>query len=89
MDSEAHFLKKAAEVHLEQDAVDALPRHGFRSLGQLAFAVGQPGQVIPEQDFQQFCKTVAPSASQASIASIRRLLFEAHRRSPCSNCDSN
>ena len=77
VDSEAHFLKRAAEVHLEQDAVDALQRHGFRSVGQLAFAVGQPGQVIPEQDFQQFCKTVAPSASQASIASIRRLLFEA------------
>ena len=77
VDSEAHFLKRAAEVHLAQDSIDALQLHGFRSLGQLAFAVGQPGQVIPEADFQQFCKTVVPSASQASIGSISRLLFEA------------
>ena len=77
MDSEAHFLKRASEVHIDQPSLDALTRQGFRTLGQLAFAVGQPGQVIPETDFQNFCRTIVPSASAACIASIRRLLFEA------------
>ena len=77
VDSEAHFLKRASEIHIDQPALDALTRHGFRSLGQLAFAVGQPGQVIPESDFQNFCRTIVPSASTACVASIRRLLFEA------------
>ena len=77
VDSEAHFLKRASEIHIDQSALDALTQHGFRSLGQLAFAVGQPGQVIPETDFQSFCRTIVPSASAACIASIRRLLFEA------------
>ena len=72
VDSEAHFLKRAAEVHIDQPTLDALTRHGFRSLGQLAFAVGQPGQVIPEADFQSFCRTVVPSASTACLASLRR-----------------
>ena len=77
MDSEAHFLKRAAEVYIDQPTLDTLTRHGFRGLGQLAFAVGQPGQVIPEADFQSFCRTIVPSASAACVASIRRLLFEA------------
>ena len=77
VDSEAHFLKRASEIHIDQPALDALTRHGFRSLGQLAFAVGQPGQVIAETDFQNFCRTIVPSASAACVASIRRLLFEA------------
>ena len=77
VDSEAHFLKRASEIHLDQPTIDALQRHGFRSLGQLAFAVGQPGQVIPETDFQNFCRTIVPSAAAACVASLRRLLFEA------------
>ena len=74
VDSEAHFLKRASEIHVDQPALDALTRHGFRSLGQLAFAVGQPGQVISESDFQNFCRTIVPSASAACVASIRRPL---------------
>ena len=60
VDSEAHFLKRASEVHIYHPTLAALTRHGFRSLGQLAFAVGQPGQVIPETDFQSFCRTIVP-----------------------------
>ena len=73
VNNEAHFLKRASEVYIDQPALDALTRHGFRSLGQLAFAVGQPGQ----DDFQSFCRTIVPSASAACVASIRRLLFKA------------
>ena len=59
-------LKRAAEVHLAQDSVNALRQQAFQCLGQLALAGGQPGQAFPEEGFQQFCRTVVPSASQVT-----------------------
>ena len=77
IESEAHFSKRATEVRLSAASLEALRNHGFSTLGQLAYAVGQPGQVIPEAEFGDWSRTHVPAASAADLASLRRLLFEA------------
>ncbi|CAE7578426.1 unnamed protein product [Symbiodinium sp. CCMP2592] len=77
VESEAHFVQRAAEVRLSDASVQALRRHGFRTLGQLAYTVGQPGQLIPEAEFTDWCRNHVPAASAADLASLKRLLFEA------------
>ena len=77
VDSETHFVARAAEVRLSDASVLALRRHGFRALGQLAYTVGQPGQLIPELEFVDWCRNHVPAATAADLASLQRLLFEA------------
>ncbi|CAE7263534.1 unnamed protein product, partial [Symbiodinium sp. CCMP2456] len=77
VESEAHFVARAAEVRLSDASVLALRRHGFRTLGQLAYTVGQPGQLIPELEFVDWCRNHVPAATAADLASLKRLLFEA------------
>ena len=77
VESEAHFSKRATEVRLSAASLQALQDHEFRTLGQLAYAVGQPGQVIPEAEFAEWTRAHVPAASAADLASLRRLLFEA------------
>ncbi|CAE7214389.1 unnamed protein product, partial [Symbiodinium sp. CCMP2456] len=73
----AHFAARAAEVRLSNESILALKRHGFQTLGQLAYAVGQPGQLIPELEFTDWCRAHVPAASAADLASLKRLVFEA------------
>ena len=61
---------------VQSEAHFNLQSHGFTTLGHLAYAVGQPGQVIPEAEFNTFCGNHVPGASSADVASVRRLLFE-------------
>ena len=77
VESEAHFAKRASEVRLSDASIEALRRHGFKTLGQLAYTVGQPGQLIPEAEFTEWCRNHVPAASAADLASLKRLLFEA------------
>jgi len=77
VESEAHFAARAAEVRLSNESILALKRHGFQTLGQLAYAVGQPGQLIPELEFTDWCRAHVPAASAADLASLKRLVFEA------------
>ncbi|CAE7221043.1 Pol [Symbiodinium sp. CCMP2592] len=77
VESEAHFVQRAAEVRLSDASVQALRQHGFRTLGQIAYTVGQPGQLIPEAEFTDWCRNHVPAASAADLASLKRLLFEA------------
>ncbi|CAE7208514.1 unnamed protein product [Symbiodinium sp. CCMP2592] len=77
VESEAHFEQRASEVRLSDTSVQALRRHGFKTLGQLAYTVGQPGQLIPEAEFTDWCRNHVPAASAADLASLKRLLFEA------------
>ena len=72
VESEAHFNKGC----MAPATVQALQSNGFTTLGHLAYAVGQPGQVIPEAEFNTFCRNHVPGASSADVASVRRLLFE-------------
>ena len=77
IESEAHFLQRAREIKCPDAVLAELRVGGFTSLGHLAYAVGQPGQVIPESAFNAFCTTTAPGANAAGKACIRRLVFEA------------
>ena len=67
---ELHHVKRAAEVRV-------LQAHGFTTLGQLAFVVGQPGQVIPDTAWDAWRRAHVPGASAADLASLRRLLVGA------------
>ena len=71
VESEAHFSKRATEVRLSAASLQALQDHEFRTLGQLAYAVGQPGQVIPEAEFAEWTRAHVPAASAADLASLR------------------
>ena len=62
VESEAHFAKRASEVRLSDASIEALRRHGFKTLGQLAYTVGQPGQLIPEAEFTEWCRNHVPAA---------------------------
>ena len=77
VESEAHFVQRASKVRLSDTSIEALRRHGFKTLGQLAYTVGQPGQLIPEAEFNEWCRTHVPAASAADLACLKRLLFEA------------
>ena len=77
IESEAHFIQRAREIKCTDDVLAELRVGGFTSLGQQAYAVGQPGQVIPESAFNAFCTTTTPGANAAGKACIRRLVFEA------------
>ena len=68
IESEAHFSKRATEVRLSAASLEALRSHGFSTLGQLAYAVGQPGQVIPEAEFSTWSRTHVPAASAGSAS---------------------
>ena len=70
-------MQRASEVRLSDASIEALRRHGFKTLGQLAYTVGQPGQLIPEAEFTEWCRNHVPAASAADLASLKRLLFEA------------
>ena len=76
VESEAHFNKRTEDFRMAPATVQALQSHGFTALGHLAYAVGQPGQIIPEAEFNTFCRNHVPGASSADVASVRRLLFE-------------
>ena len=77
IESEAHFVQRAREIKCPDDVLAELRVGGFTSLGQLAYAVGQPGQVIPESAFNAFCAATTPGANAAGKACVRRLVFEA------------
>ena len=70
IENEAHFEKKCREVRLSSEVVTGLRGQGFVTLAQLAYAVGQPGQVIPPDDFEAFCQSVEPRHSAADKASL-------------------
>ena len=48
VDSAAQFDSQLREIGLAAPLVTALKAHGVRTLAQLAFAIGQPGQPIAD-----------------------------------------
>ena len=77
IDSEAHFSKRSEEIGLSMAGQTSLTRAGYTTLGRLAFAVGQPGTPLIEQDFNNFATNILGGmASMHDISSIKRLLFE-------------
>ena len=56
VESEAHFNRRAEDFRMAPATIQALQSH---ALGHLAYAVGQPGQTIPEAEFNTFCRNHA------------------------------
>ena len=71
LESEARLSKRAAEVKLSDAALLSLRDHGFVTLGQLAYSVGQPGQAISDAAFSEFVRENVPRASGAVSACLR------------------
>jgi len=78
IDSTAQYESQLRETGIDLALIDGLKRHGVRTLSQLAFAVGQPGQVILDQAVEQLVQnSVGKAATLTEVASLKRVAFEA------------
>ena len=78
IDSTAHFESRLRELGVPQPFIDLVKTHGVRTLSQLAFAVGQPGQPLVDNNIDNFVQAaVGRNASIAEIAVLKRAAFEA------------
>ena len=79
VDSTAHFAQRAAEVGLSNGGLANLRRHGFDSLGKLAFSHGQPGMQIEAEPFHRYAQNLLGGLmTLGDEAALKRLLFEGH-----------
>ena len=78
IDSAAQFESQSREAGLNAVLVESLKRHGVRTLAQLAFSVGQPGQPIADNSVEQLVqKAVGHAPSLQEISCIKRVALEA------------
>ena len=77
VDSAPYFLQRAEEILLTKRVVDALTAKGVKTLAQLAFCVGQPGQLLAQSDFDTWSTAVLADLTVGEKASLRRLILEA------------
>ena len=77
VDSKAYFKQRAGEISLEERVVNALNTKGVHTLSQVAFCVGQPGQVLPAEEFDKWAITLIADITFGEKASLRRLMLEA------------
>ena len=78
IDSAAQYESQLREAGLSAALVDSLKNHGVRTLAQLAFSVGQPGQPIADNSMEQLVRNAAgrvPTLQESSC--IKRAAFEA------------
>eukprot|EP00435_Cladocopium_sp_Y103_P036331 s2564_g9.t1 len=78
IDSTAQFESQLRDAGLTAAVIDSLKRFGVRTLGQLAFAVGQPGQPIQDASVEQLVQNAvgrAPTLQETSC--VNRAAFEA------------
>eukprot|EP00435_Cladocopium_sp_Y103_P044391 s1982_g12.t1 len=78
IDSKAQFDSHLKETGIGQALIENLKRHGIRTLAQLAFAVGQPGQPIADNNIEQLVQQAhgrAPQLTETAI--LKRVAFEA------------
>ena len=76
VDSAVYFSQRAAEVSLTTRVVTALQDAGLKALSQLAFCVGQPGQLLPQTDFDNWANSLLQNMTIGEKASLRRLILE-------------
>lgn len=76
LDSEAQFDLRSNECKVPQNIATALKAHDIKTLASLSYCIGQPGQVIDQQEFTAWVRTLEPHATLGGIASLRRLTFE-------------
>ena len=77
VDSEAHFGSRCKLIGLDDSVYKELQKLKLDTIGRFAYAVGQPGVLLAESDWQSWLSTTVPGTSVASAACLRRLLFEA------------
>eukprot|EP00435_Cladocopium_sp_Y103_P062546 s1543_g24.t1 len=78
IDSTAQFESQLRDAGLSTALIESRKRHGVRTLGQLAFAIGQPGQPIQDNSVEQLVQNAAgrPPTLQET-ACVKRAAFEA------------
>ena len=76
VDSEAQFDLRLDQVGVPQALRIALKNSGVSTISSLAYAYGQPGQPIANDDFTQWVRQMDPTATIGGVASLKRLLFE-------------
>ena len=64
------------EVGLGDQSCKALTTLGISSLSRLAYAVGQPGQVVPTDEWESFVNNHFGGITLGEQSALRRLLFE-------------
>ncbi|CAE7198920.1 ANKRD50 [Symbiodinium sp. CCMP2592] len=77
VDSAPFFVHRADEISLAKRVVDALKGKGVTTLAQLAFCVGQPGQVLSQTEFDTWSEAMLVGITVGEKASLRRLILEA------------
>ena len=79
VDSEAHLSQRAGDVGLTAGSLAAIRRHGFTTLGKLAFSHGQPGTQIDSDAFHRYAENLLGAMmTLGDEAALKRLLFEGH-----------
>lgn len=78
-DSEASFTRQANMLGLHEDWTEGLINVGINTLGKLAFAIGQPGQVVEDAAVRDLLNSthVARVITVGDVAVVKRLTFEA------------
>ncbi|OLP80428.1 hypothetical protein AK812_SmicGene39165 [Symbiodinium microadriaticum] len=77
VDSAPYFIQRAEEISLGRRVSDALKAKGVNTLAQLAFCVGQPGQVLASTEFDSWSEGILTDLTVGEKASLRRLILEA------------
>jgi len=79
VDSTAHFAQRAEEVGLSAHGLANIKRHGFDTLGKLAFSHGQPGMQIETDPFHRHAQNLLGGMmTLGDESALKRLLFEGH-----------
>lgn len=77
IDSAAQYESQLKEAGLSAALVDSLKRPGVRTLAQVAFSVGQPGQPIADTSVEQLVQNAAGRAPTLQEPScLKRAAFE-------------
>ena len=78
IDSTAQFENQLRETGLGQPLIDSLKLHGVKTLAQLAFSIGQPGQPIQDVSIETLVQAASgrpPTLNESTI--LKRVAFEA------------
>ena len=76
VDSEAQFDLRLDQVKVPDALKLALRNSGITTISTLAYAHGQPGQPISNDEFAGWVRQLDPSATVGGVAALKRLLFE-------------
>ena len=76
VDSEAQFDLRLEQVNVPAPLRAAVKRAGITTIASLAYAHGQPGQPLVNDDFTNWVRQLDPTASVGGVAALKRLLFE-------------